>query len=137
MAIPAPLLLEGPNQFDGSAGATVEIAHDSGHVLNQGTFEVAFTADTVAGRRTLFSKDSADFNSGGHVTVYVENGDLIARLQSTSATFVVSADNVINAGQGHHAALTFGPDGLNLYLDGSLADQDSSGLQIAETSPCA
>ena len=43
---------------------------------------------------------------------------MLVRLQSTSATHEIRAVNAADLGAEHHLALTFGPGGMQLYIDG-------------------
>jgi ribulose-5-phosphate 4-epimerase/fuculose-1-phosphate aldolase len=132
----APTFEQHSLTFDGATASAEIVEHDSAYELENGTLELAFTADSVSGRQGLFSKDSKDFDDGGHLTVLVEDGDLLARLQSGSQTHTLSVSNAVTAGQAHHAALTFGEQGMKLYLDGELAGESSyTGGMAANAEP--
>ncbi|RDD62279.1 Ig-like domain-containing protein [Ferruginivarius sediminum] len=113
--------------FDGTSGSALVLDHEAGYELPNGTLELAFTADTVSGRQGLFSKDASGNGDGGHLTVLIEDGDLVARLQSDGGVNVpvLTASNAVSAGKAHHVALTFGDAGLKLYVDGELAGEAS------------
>ena len=119
-----PALIAAPGAFTGK-GSEVIVPHQSSFALTDGTLELAFTPESVAARQALFSKDSLGLDDGGHLTVAIDNGAFIARLQSASEEFEVRADNAVTAGVEHHAAVKFGEKGLKLYLNGVLADSDS------------
>jgi hypothetical protein len=120
---PNPVLSAEPGLFNGK-GSEVILPHQQSFELAGGTLELKFTPETIAGRQALFSKDSLDYDDGGHLSVTVQDGTFIARLQSTSQSFVVKADNAISAGNEHHAAVSFGQNGLKLYLNGELVDSN-------------
>ena len=67
----------------------------------------------------MFSKDSTDLDTGGHLTFTIQpGGDVQVRLQSTtSSMFVNSAP--ITPGTWFHVAFTWGPGGMALYIDGA------------------
>jgi hypothetical protein len=119
-----PALIAAPGAFTGK-GSEVIVPHQSSFALADGTLELAFTPESVAARQALFSKDSLGLDDGGHLTVAIDNGAFIARLQSASGEFEVRADNAVTAGVEHHAAVKFGENGLKLYLNGVLADSDN------------
>ena len=120
--LPAPTFQQSGMTFNGSTGSAQVLAHEAAFETAEGTLELGFTADTVRGRQGLFSKDSKYYDDGGHFTVRIESGDLIATLQSTDATHTLTADDAINPNQAYHAAVSFGSGGFNLYLDGELVD---------------
>ena len=126
VAIPPPALLFGPATFDGTVADAQVLAHESAFASPEATLEFRFTADALNGRRFLFSKDSAYYDDGGHIGVYLDKGFLTVRLQSTSATYIVKAATAVTTGTDHHVAVTLGgPGGLTLYLDGQVVDTDA------------
>lgn len=109
------------NQFDGD---DVFIAnHTDAMLLNNGTLSFSFEADNVASRQGLISKDSKDYDDGGHFTIYLESGRLIARFQSTSQTYATST--WVSSGQNYDVAIAFGNRGLELWLNGTLVDTNA------------
>ncbi|MEM7201301.1 MAG: LamG-like jellyroll fold domain-containing protein, partial [Planctomycetota bacterium] len=117
-------------EFDG-CNDFVEIPHDSSYELDNGTVQMWFNAEDTSGTQGLFSKDSSGYDSGGHFSLYTEGDDLKLRIQSTSSSYTVTAANTISADTWHHVAVSFGDDGLKLYLDGAEVATDSytGGLQ--------
>ena len=108
----------------------IEVAHDEAFQLADGTIEMTFTADDIWGRHTLFSKDADGKGQGGHLTVYIEDGRLKARLQSDSEDFWLwSGEGSVLAGQEYHMALTFGELGFTLYLNGQPVDIETETTQ--------
>ncbi|MGZ2257083.1 LamG-like jellyroll fold domain-containing protein [Roseobacter sp. A03A-229] len=112
--------------LDGS-GDYIEVPHDPAFALSSGTVSVRFNADNLAGQQTIFSRDSSYFDNGGHLTLWVESdGGLKLRIQSeTDSYFIDTASGLVSPGSWAHAAVTFGPDGLELYLDGTLVGTNS------------
>lgn len=130
-----PVLNAEPGLFTGE-GSELVLPHQSAFELTDGTLEMTFTPETVAGRQALFSKDSWGYDDGGHFTILLYNGNLNARLQSDSESFLVRAPDSITAGEEHHLAVRFGDDGLKLYLDGALVDSnDYTGGLSGNTEP--
>ena len=108
--------------FDGS-NDFVEIPHSDDMLLDNGTVTMWFKADDLDGTDALFSKDSSNFDDGGHITARVVNGELEVRLQSDDERYYVSGGSVAED-EWHQITFTFGGDGMQLYLDGELVDSD-------------
>ena len=73
----------------------------------------------------MFSRDSSGFDGGGHLSIYVENGDLIVRLQSTNQSHVITSSVPVTAGTDHDVRFDFGSGGMELYLDGNLVGSNN------------
>ena len=71
------------HSFDGDDDVVV-LPHEAGFELDQGTVSLSFTADQVSGTQGLLSKDSLDFDDGGHLSIWLEGDQVVARLQSDS-----------------------------------------------------
>ncbi|MEQ8964206.1 MAG: LamG-like jellyroll fold domain-containing protein [Azospirillaceae bacterium] len=110
--------------FDGHDDHAV-IAHDPAYALDEGTIHLFFRAADAAPRQALLSKDSRNFDEGGHLDVAIEDGRVVVRLQSAEASHTVAtpADTVV-AGQWHQLAVSFGPAGLRVHIDGDPAASD-------------
>lgn len=110
--------------FDGS-GDYIEIPHVSGFLINQGTVMFWFKPDSLPSRAELFSKDSTDYDTGGHLTIGTDSsGRVNVRLQSTARDYTCRSSAVITEDQWHHVAFSFGSEGMELYVDGVLEDSD-------------
>ena len=113
------------HSFDGDDDAVV-LAHDAGLALDQGTVSLSFTADQVSGRQGLFSKDSLGFNDGGHLSFWLEDDQVVARLQSGSESHLLySGAGQVTAGAKTEVAVSFGDQGFRLYVGGELVDESS------------
>ena len=123
--LPTPILQQGSMSFNGNVASAVILPYDPSHALGQGTLTIAFNADALPARQGLLTKDASGYGTGGHVAVLLEGNDLVVRLQSATETFVVSAPDAIVAGEDYHMALSFGPGGMALYLNGELVDTDA------------
>ena len=109
--------------FDG-ADDYVEIPHSDDFLLDNGTVQFWFNADDTSGHQGLVSKDSQDFDTGGHLHVYLDGNQVMARIQSTDASYTISS-GAINANEWNHVAVTFGDGGFKIFVNGQLADSDA------------
>ncbi|SDF75060.1 Right handed beta helix region [Limimonas halophila] len=121
----------GERTFDGSTGSAVVVPHDPAFATEEGTLAMTFTPDSASGAQGLFSKDSTGFDNGGHLTVRLVDGSIEVRLQSDSASHEVVASKAVSAGETNTMALTFGNDGMQLYVNGELADSAGYGGGMA------
>lgn len=94
------------------------IPHDPSQEIAEGTLWLDFTPNTLSGRQGLWSKDYNGYQTGGHLTVTLENDSIRFRIQSDIATYQQIVPNVV-AGQRNQAAVTFGPSGFNAWLNGT------------------
>lgn len=108
--------------FDGS-NDYIEIPHSDAYLLDQGAVSLWFRADSLSGRQELFSKDSMHFGTGGHLTIYLNGSRLETQLQSSTASYSVSQSG-LQTGAWYHAVFTWGPGGMELFLDGAPADSE-------------
>jgi hypothetical protein len=108
--------------FNGSASSALALDHDSDMAISEGRVSFTFETGTVDGRQGLFSKDASGL--GDHLSVYIENGELKARLQNETQQRVLSGD--VDAGRPCEAAVEFGPGGIRLILDGEVAASDNT-----------
>ena len=117
----------GAVDLDGSTGY-VFVPHQDQLLLDSGSFEVWFTADTVTGDHNLFAKNAAGFGTGGQVALAVRDGNAFAALGDLEINHVVVGndpdDPKVEAGVSAHMVFTFGPQGMELYLNGELVDTD-------------
>jgi hypothetical protein len=91
--------------------------------LAEGTVSLWFQADHLEGKQGLWSKDSMEFDDGGHLDIRLFDDVLRVRLQSTEAShFVETEAGAVAAGQWHMVTVGFGSSGLTLYLDGREVD---------------
>lgn len=126
--------IEGDTLFTGEDQDYLDAGHTPALEVANGTITLSFTPTDVFGRKTIFSKDGRDFDNGGHLTVYIENGQLKIRQQSTDESEHLTVPNVlINSGVEHSLAVSFGDDGLKVYLDGTLVAAEPEFKQGLET----
>lgn len=107
------------------AGDYVEVADDASFARAEGTVAVWFRVDDLSAPRGLWSRDSSGFDGGGHLTLWAtDTGKARVRLQSTDASHSLVAGTV-TPGTDHLVVATFGPGGLDLYVDGRHVASDS------------
>jgi parallel beta-helix repeat protein len=112
--------------FDGATNY-IAVSHSDDYLLDEGAVQLWFNADSIGpGIQGLFSKDRLDFETGGHLMIYLtDTGLLAARLQSATAAYNTQSAAPVSTGQWHHVAFTFGADGMKLYLDGVIVDTNA------------
>jgi concanavalin A-like lectin/glucanase superfamily protein len=109
--------------FDGSDDY-VEIAHNDVYLLDNGTVSFWFKPDNTSGHQAMISKDSTNFDTGGHLHVYLDGSTLKVRLQSTNSDNTVQSSG-ISSGNWYHAVVSWGAGGLKLIVNGTERDTDS------------
>ena len=109
--------------FDGN-NDYVEVDHRGSMEMDSGTFVLWFNTENADSKQGLFSKDSSGYDSGGHLTAFVDDGQVQVRMQSTNSSFMVQGGD-ITSGAWHQMAFSFGPDGMRLYVDGNQVDSDN------------
>ena len=110
---------------DGSKGA-VDLGKQPATALAKGTIALDFMANRPDDGSThvVFSKDGAS-NAAGDITAFIRDGELYVILQDGKQERWVKAEDVtIEAGRTYSLAVTFGPDGLGLFLDGKRVGAD-------------
>jgi len=119
----------GSGAFTGSTSAKFEerkyivIPHHDDFLLDSGTVSFWICPSKTSKRMGLFSKDSTNYDTGGHLTFFQESSNKIkVRLQSQNTSYYVDSTSSISLNEWHHIALVFGPGGMELYFDGLLED---------------
>ncbi|CTQ55747.1 hypothetical protein LP7551_04293 [Roseibium album] len=111
--------IAGALELNGSREGQIAIEHSEDMAISEGTIALSFQADRISGYDALFSKDASGYGTGGHVTAWVtEWGDVKVRIQNESNSLWLKAEDVVEAGTEHDFALTFGDDGVFLFIDG-------------------
>ena len=109
-------------EFDGG-NDYVLIPHDDSYLLDDGTVTLWFNAVDSSGRQELFSKDSMHYDTGGHLTIWLEGAIVKLRLQGIATDHYLQSGS-LGVGLWHHIAFLWGADGMKLYVDGGLVDSD-------------
>lgn len=112
-------------KFEGS-GKYIEIPHHDDFLLDEGTIVFWVWPEKFEGRYGLLSKDSTNYDTGGHLSVFLESDKRVSvRLQSTKASYTIKSKSTLEKEEWSHIAITFGPGGLELYLNGKLQDTNA------------
>lgn len=113
------------------SGGHLSFPHQNDYASQSGTVMFWFKADDLShsyqyrnNGQGLFSRDSTNYDSGGHLTIWLQtNGSIKVRQQSTSADYIIeSSSGLISANQWYHLAYSWGDvnGDFNLYLNGVL-----------------
>ena len=93
----SPGHLNGSLEFDG-IDDYLEIPHHDDFLINDGTIAFWVNADSIGQRQGLWSKDSSEKDTGGHLTIWLEStGKISVRLQSTSEDFSLESATTIES----------------------------------------
>ena len=104
----------------------LEFAHSDALALREGTISMSFVKHDTAWAG-LFSKDAEGMGRGGHLAAFVEeDGDLVVRFQDDTDTHYINARGAIEPGRHHEVAVSFGAEGLTLWLDGVRVGQEEA-----------
>jgi Ca2+-binding RTX toxin-like protein len=119
------MAVAGDNSFTPDERAPLVFDHTKAQDLTSGTFAMAFVMDKLGGYQTLFSKDASDYGEGGHITAYINPlGHLIVRLQDKTDSHYLEVKHAIKAGGEYDLALSFGDNGVEMYLNGARVAYD-------------
>ncbi|MGV6847959.1 MAG: LamG-like jellyroll fold domain-containing protein, partial [Marinibacterium sp.] len=110
----------GTKTYTGSLGDFKNVSHKKALELDNGTMSMGFSLDARRGDMALISKDLSGSNDGDF-TVWVRDAQLVVEMQGASVKEYLRVPNVVLQTQTeYHLAVTFGKDGLHIYLDGQL-----------------
>ncbi len=117
--------------FDGR-NDHVEVPHDAAFEAESGTVMMWVRPDDLGGDQGLFSKDSKNYDDGGHLHIELDGSKVKVRLQGRenenedfSSHTVESPSGTAQEGQWMQVAFTWGATGMALYVNGTLVDTDS------------
>ena len=107
--------------YTGSEGDYLDLGVVPSLALPSGTISLGFSLDRQAGEVALLSKDGSGRDAGGQFTVWVKDGTLVVTLESATGTeYLKVPDLVLSANQTYQFAMSFGEDGLLIWLNGDL-----------------
>lgn len=108
--------------YDGSAGEYKNVGHKKEMEIKNATVSLGFSLDSRRGDMAIISKDLTGVNNGGEFTVWVRDGKLIVDFQgATASKYLVVPDLILETHTNYHLAVSFGRDGLQVFLDGQIA----------------
>jgi Ca2+-binding RTX toxin-like protein len=110
----------GKYTFDGSAESLIDIGHKAILGARNLTVSMSFNLPSLPGNMALVSKD-LDHESSGGFTVWLNDGQIIVTMAGPDGDIWMKVPNlVLAAGEDYHFAVSFGKDGLMVWLDGAL-----------------
>ena len=117
--------------FDGS-GDYVEIPASTDFQLPEGTITLWFNTSDLSTTQTLISRDSSNFDGGGHLNITIDtNGQIDVRHQTSSTShYIDSGTTTVATGEWHQLSYSWGADGMKLYIDDQLVDSDPTVLTL-------
>ena len=116
----AVFAVAGSHAFSAADRSAYVFDHTDSLALSRGTIAFRFSANSLSSYQTLISKDASDYGQGGHLSVYIDGtGELVVRLQDETESHYLIASNAITVGEEYDFNLSFGADGLEVYLNGA------------------
>ncbi len=105
----------------------IEAEHRDAYVIDEGTLHFAFRDTGSYEHAGIISKDALSYGTGGHLTAYTSGGPaecLRVRLRSTDTTHTVWTP-MYQLDQWYDITFSWGGEGMKLYMDGDLIDEDA------------
>ncbi len=100
----------------------VVVGHRNDLRLDAGTIAFSFVAEQAEdGFQVLFSRDGSGSNDGD-MRAYLYEGTFYVKLSMDGDDHYLKIETPIESGQAHDIAITFGGDGISLWLDGIRED---------------
>nr|WP_254438119.1 LamG-like jellyroll fold domain-containing protein [Ruegeria arenilitoris] len=120
--------LTGDNEFNGSKSDAINLAHESGLAIDEGTIAFTFEADKVNGKQGLVSKDASGYEGGGdHFTAYIHNGKLKVRFQDGEDDALFVFRNV-KANTEYDVQAYFDGENVGVLVNGELIGQQANSM---------
>lgn len=117
----------------GEPGSYISGGHSDALALESGSISFAFTAANTTGRQTLVSKNGSGRDEGGHFTLSLDGPELLLSMETADKTKMFRVPNVqIEADEEYHIVMSFGEDGLAVWLDGQIVAADPDFTQGIE-----
>ncbi|WP_311200231.1 LamG-like jellyroll fold domain-containing protein [Leisingera sp. M658] len=117
----APVVaMPGQHVLSGEDGDYLNAGHLDALALNAATVSLSFSLERLPGEMALVSKDGSGAGAGDF-TLWVKDGTLVATQSDGSGTeYLKVPDLVLSAQQTYQISVSFGADGLMIWLDGAL-----------------
>ncbi len=129
LSAPGPSLAQAPYgagtaaEFIGSPTDFIGIANNAAFQVESGTVSFWFNAATLQGQQTIFSKASNGVQDVP-LTIGLNGGQLVAQLgaagSDTADGGTIASSQSVAANTWYNVALSFGVNGMSLYLNGNL-----------------
>ncbi len=111
--------IAGSTTFDRDARNAMAFESHEGLQMAVGTIALSFSVSEFEGSMFLFTKDASGQDVPGHMAAYVEeDGTLKIRFQTTESSYYYSAEGAIQSGKDYDLAVSFGDEGIAVYLNG-------------------
>ena len=117
-------------RFDGNKATYIAIAHDDEFEVETGTIMFWFNADDTRGKQVLFAKDAA--GPGNHLKIGLGGASLEIRMQNAADSHSIATDDIIEAGAWYHLILSFGADGMKLYVNGVQVGENAAAVGLQD-----
>jgi Ca2+-binding RTX toxin-like protein len=121
----APFGAQNATEFNGKSSEYIAVADSAEFHLATGTIQFWFKADDANdGRQTLFSKDH-DGRGAGQISIDLNKRNLEVKLESSRETYTLTTDctkfeRLISSNKWYQVTVTFGFNGMQLFVDGVL-----------------
>jgi hypothetical protein len=103
--------------------------HSDSLLLTEGTISFCMLDTSKVLDTGIISKDANGYGTGGHLTLGTNagatptEGRLFVRLQSDTTSYYLYSNTILQDVV-YHVTFTFGPEGMKLYIDGVLVDEN-------------
>ncbi|MDJ0894329.1 MAG: Ig-like domain-containing protein [Alphaproteobacteria bacterium] len=109
--------------FDEDADTFAVIQHDEAYELGEGTVALWVQPTDLGGKQIFISKDNRNTDDGGHFRIGAQGDQLFLRVApgngDSNVEYVTNvAGGVFDEGEWAHVAMTFGPDGVTVFVNG-------------------
>ncbi len=112
------------------------VPHQDKFEIEEGFLSFNLQDDNFVLDAGVLSKDAKGFGNGGHLSVFIRDSKLLVRLQSDSASFLLTSESDVLVSTWHQIQIGFGPSGMALYFDGVLEDSNEfTGGLVGNTEP--
>ncbi len=123
---PTPAILTIPGVAVSGLGDASQSLHSEDWELSQGSVTFSVTPQTTSGFQGLFSKDAKNYGAGGHFGIWLDGDEIYVRLQSTDSSYELRGGRIA-PGETHQIGVSFGPEGMSLYVDESVVASNAYG----------
>ena len=104
--------------------------------IQNGTIALWVRPERLDGRQVFVSKDESGQDAGGHFSIGMDDGRLSIEMLPGDGDWhprFETKDEIFEAGQWTHVAVSFGADGLHIYVDGQALRPSDFAAEPGET----